>query len=297
MRRVLAAMAVVGLGLLGVPVAADAAPTGLQCGTDGTLSITAPGTYRLAGDLTCKITIDVPKHTTALTSINLRHHMLTGDILTGFEGPESIVDGTVAGKIGGEFNNPAPQLPMTSVKRVHVTGSVLLDDLEVRNSVIDGAVGVAGTVLVHHSTVRGGVSLNDSNDGVIVSIAHNTIGGGISEIGMFTRPDVIGVIDHNTVVGGISLFDDLKGLIVEHNLVTGSAGDGILVRLRGTDANLLPSPPELASVTLGHNTVVGNAGHGIDIQVTAPDFFIDGGGNHASGNGLDPQCVGVVCKP
>jgi hypothetical protein len=43
--------------------------------------------------------------------------------------------------------------------------------------------------------------------------------------------------------------------------------------------------------SLRGNTGSGNAGHGI----TAVSGTIDGGGNHANGNRVAPQCVGVVC--
>lgn len=40
------------------------------------------------------------------------------------------------------------------------------------------------------------------------------------------------------------------------------------------------------------NRAVANAGHGIEAYNVS-----DGGGNTASGNGVEPQCIGVVCTP
>ena len=42
--------------------------------------------------------------------------------------------------------------------------------------------------------------------------------------------------------------------------------------------------------TFTANQAIGNAGHGIEAYGAT-----DGGGNSAWGNGLEPQCVGVVC--
>ncbi len=52
-------------------------------------------------------------------------------------------------------------------------------------------------------------------------------------------------------------------------------------------------------MTLAHNTVIGNGGRGIYIEPVPPfnGAIIDGGHNRASGNLVEPQCTGVVCKP
>ena len=66
---------------------------------------------------------------------------------------------------------------------------------------------------------------------------------------------------------------------VTGNRISGSVVDGI--RLDGG-----------SGAAIGENTVINNGSYGI----YAPGA-VDAGGNHASGNGLTPQCVGVVCRP
>jgi hypothetical protein len=46
-----------------------------------------------------------------------------------------------------------------------------------------------------------------------------------------------------------------------------------------------------AGNTVKATTALDNLRRGIE----AVDGTIDGGGNHASGNGLEPQCAGVTC--
>ncbi len=57
-----------------------------------------------------------------------------------------------------------------------------------------------------------------------------------------------------------------------------NGGDGILVGVPGN--------------TLTANGANRNSGHGIE----AESGTIDGGGNHAHANGLQPDCVGIVCS-
>jgi hypothetical protein len=66
--------------------------------------------------------------------------------------------------------------------------------------------------------------------------------------------------------------------------------DNVLVR--NTDGILLPDDflPPVTGFSLGGNRAFNNVGHGI----FAPRS-VDLGGNVAHGNGIQPQCVGVVC--
>jgi hypothetical protein len=66
---------------------------------------------------------------------------------------------------------------------------------------------------------------------------------------------------------------------VVSNSAVGGDGDGIRVESAGT--------------FIRGNTANDNGALGIN----AVDGVIDGGGNHASGNGDPRQCVGVVCAP
>jgi Right handed beta helix region len=120
------------------------------------------------------------------------------------------------------------------------------------------------------------------------TVAGNTVSGaGIGiRTAAFTR---LGTISGNRVAGssgdGILIigpaFSPIVGTI-SGNTAVGNGGDGIDYQLASPGA----------AITFADNVARGNAGHGI----VAPAGAIDGGGNVASGNGTDPQCVNLVCS-
>jgi hypothetical protein len=81
---------------------------------------------------------------------------------------------------------------------------------------------------------------------------------------------------------GINLRSSTSRII--HNDVVGNGNTGI--RVVDPDAPALFFPYVLAGNNASHNH-----GHGIDVS----DPRWDGGGNIASGNVLDPQCINIVC--
>jgi hypothetical protein len=85
-------------------------------------------------------------------------------------------------------------------------------------------------------------------------------------------------VKDNALAGnGIEIHPGPRATRVIGNTITGAPGDGIRVFEPGT--------------LLRGNAASGNLAHGID----APNGASDGGGNTASANGLQPQCVGVAC--
>jgi parallel beta-helix repeat protein len=72
---------------------------------------------------------------------------------------------------------------------------------------------------------------------------------------------------------------------VDDNLVSGNVAD------RNGRAGGIAVQASATGNRLHGNTANANAGHGI----TAVRGTIDGGGNRASGNRSQPQCVGVKC--
>jgi Right handed beta helix region len=78
---------------------------------------------------------------------------------------------------------------------------------------------------------------------------------------------------------GIAVAAGATGTIVRWNLATGNGDDGIDVDAPGT--------------RIAHNTANDNG----DLGIEAVSGVIDGGGNHASGNGNLLQCLNVVCGP
>jgi parallel beta-helix repeat protein len=119
-------------------------------------------------------------------------------------------------------------------------------------------------------------------------------------------------IDRNTVtssgLAGIGLFGGSDSNRLTTNVANGSGGDGsngdpdggIFIdastgnRLDGNTANKNTTDGvhiTAAGNTVASTTATGNLRRGIE----AVAGTIDGGGNHASGNGLEPQCSGVAC--
>jgi parallel beta-helix repeat protein len=103
-------------------------------------------------------------------------------------------------------------------------------------------------------------------------------------------PAVDNVVRDNVVNGGgtsIALGPETGGVVlrtlVAQNVVTGATGDGI---------QLVGPSTGLATSTVTANVAVHNGNLGID----AVSGTIDGGGNHAAGNGNHLQCLNIVCR-
>lgn len=178
-----------------------------------------------------------------------------------------------------------------------------------RSIVLGGMVKVWGSsVSVTDNVIRGGIDLISTSSAIRdVRIEGNWVGhsprAGIAvapQLGAFPG-DVDGVIRRNIVWGsagpGIELGGglwNLGSLDVEANLLVGNGGSGFE---SSTDA---PGPPTAAGgpVTVRSNTALFNRGHGIDARWMAGTDgtgVVDGGGNRAALNALDPPCIGVVC--
>lgn len=178
-----------------------------------------------------------------------------------------------------------------------------------RSIVLGGMVRVWGSsVSVTDNVIRGGIDLVSTNSAIRdVHIEANWVGhsprAGIAvtpQLGNFPG-DVDGVIRRNIVWGSDGPGIDLGGglwnlgpLEIEDNLLVGNGGSGFE---SSTDA---PGPPAVAGgpVTVRGNTALFNRGHGIDARWMAGidgTGIVDGGGNRAALNALDPPCIGVVC--
>ncbi|MEA2660835.1 MAG: hypothetical protein QOH08_407 [Chloroflexota bacterium] len=119
-------------------------------------------------------------------------------------------------------------------------------------------------------------------------------------------------IAHNQVsasgLAGIALFGASDGNRLTSNVASASRGDGINgdpaggIYIEASASNVLDdntaskNSADGVRITSAGNTVksttaLDNLRRGID----AVEGTIDGGGNHARGNGLEPQCTGVAC--
>jgi len=170
---------------------------------------------------------------------------------------------------------------------------IRLEDNELRN-VGDGViVGVASETLVRHNAVnavgggeRGGfgVLLDGSVRG---SVDHNVVhvtGDGpaiyVAHLDAPTPPRDNRVTRNHVDsqhADGILVDPDATGTLVSGNVAVGSGDDGIDVDAPGT-------------------TLTGNvAAHNHDLGIEAVPGVVDGGGNHAWGNGNPAQCTNVSC--
>jgi parallel beta-helix repeat protein len=163
--------------------------------------------------------------------------------------------------------------------------------------------------------------LRDNGDGILVGASDTLISRNIvTGTGFFGFPDTAGfgiglggsvdtTVDRNIVTGGrgpaISLnaleTPPSRDIVISRNHVTSKLSDGIqidgatgtlLVRniaIRNGDDGI---DVEDAATTLTRNT----ANHNHDLGIEAVAGVIDGGGNHAAGNGNPAQCINIDCK-
>ena len=78
--------------------------------------------------------------------------------------------------------------------------------------------------------------------------------------------------------GGVVL-----GTLIDHNTVSNSLDDGI---------QLLGPSTGLETSTVTRNVAVHNG----DLGIAAVPGTVDGGGNHAAGNGNPLQCLNISCR-
>jgi hypothetical protein len=310
-RRWLLALSAVGI-VLGIVVPGPAGATrlpDLQCGVNPTTDV------RLRHDLTCEQGFrggtDAPR-----VNIDLGGHKL--EVINGTcstFGPcgavfdeASVTNGTVVGDLKD----------VRLVRRVRITGNVYLGE----------TAGPASTL--EHSVVRTGRVAVLSPDTTVTKnllLGSGPLGGGVTFIDSLRNLTDEQITGNHIVGAGITVFDscascpdDVSGVIAG-NIVTGSPGAGIdvsgqlpslgridirqnLVLFSGGDGIHVgpsPAPPEFGGgpIVLTRNRLIFNRGHGINSEwiTTDPTLgVVDGGGNHAVRNGLQPGCIGVSCS-
>lgn len=117
------------------------------------------------------------------------------------------------------------------------------------------------------------------------AIVNNDFTGNGTALSLAHSADVTGnVLTSNGV--GISSEPGIYGQTIARNTVSRSTGTGITVGAQ------IDEPGVANNVTVRGNRSVRNGGQGIVVGVGS----VDGGGNVASGNAVNPQCVGVVCS-
>jgi hypothetical protein len=126
-----------------------------------------------------------------------------------------------------------------------------------------------------NSFTGGGIIVDNDGGGVPGTIANNTIVG--------TSGDGISLGEGSGVPFGQGHH---IGLLISHNQVSYSGGDGIDLQPAGGPMN----------VTLTGNKLVNNAKYGIESPGNTPPSIIitDGGGNVTKGNGAG-QCLNINC--
>ena len=157
------------------------------------------------------------------------------------------------------------------------------DDNTITDNLVSHAVGPDGIGiqiygndnLVAHNTVidsiRYGIEVDDFQEEGHSPVFGNVLEGNVvngSELGIAIGPEAGGVV---------------LNTLIERNRVIGATDDGIQV--------LGPSTG-LATTTITRNVAVHNG----DLGIVAVTGTIDGGGNHAAGNGNPLQCVTIVCR-
>jgi large repetitive protein len=163
--------------------------------------------------------------------------------------------------------------------------------------------------------------LRDVGDGIIVGVASDTVvrhnvvngtgGGERGGFGVILDGAVGTTVDQNVV----RATGDGPGIYVAHldaataprdnrvtrNFASSQHADGILVDPDATGTMLsdnvaVTSGDDGIDVDAPGTTVTGNvADHNHDLGIEAVPGVIDGGGNHAMGNGNPAQCINVAC--
>jgi parallel beta-helix repeat protein len=172
-----------------------------------------------------------------------------------------------------------------TVTRNHVFGNgddmnVFGDDNTVTGNLVSDAVGCDdGQGCGFGISVEGG-----ANNLVAANIVARTLHSGI-RLDAYGSPAIGNVFRGNFVraagIDGIAIDPDQVGpvldTVLDSNVTTGATDDGIDV--------------ESPATTLTRNLAVHNG----DLGIEAVAGVIDGGGNHAAGNGNPAQCTNVAC--
>jgi hypothetical protein len=113
--------------------------------------------------------------------------------------------------------------------------------------------------------------------------------------------EVNGEIVGNRIVGsrghGIAFSGwgpNMGRLVIADNILRSNAGSGLWIKSGLSES---PNAPPGGPVTISGNRASSNGGgHGIDLDAIGMDI-VDGGGNIARRNAVNPQCVGLLCQP
>jgi large repetitive protein len=162
---------------------------------------------------------------------------------------------------------------------------------------------------------------NHTGDGILVGdasdnlIRHNLVigagGGEAGGFGIILDGAVRTTVDRNIFTGGLgpAIFvtrleaaAPSRDTVVSRNFVNSRRSDGILVDNGATGTLLvrnraIRNGDDGIDVDAPATTVTRNiANHNHDLGIEAVPGVIDGGGNHAAGNGNPAQCINIDCK-
>jgi large repetitive protein len=162
---------------------------------------------------------------------------------------------------------------------------------------------------------------NHTGDGILVGdasdnlIRHNLVigagGGEAGGFGIVLDGAVRTTVDRNIFTGGLgpAIFvtrleaaAPSRDTVVSRNFVNSRRSDGILVDNGATGTLLIRNRAirngdDGIDVDAPATTVTRNiANHNHDLGIEAVPGVIDGGGNHAAGNGNPAQCINIDCK-
>jgi large repetitive protein len=162
---------------------------------------------------------------------------------------------------------------------------------------------------------------NHTGDGILVGdasdnlIRHNLVigagGGEAGGFGIILDGAVRTTVDRNIFTGGLgpAIFvtrleaaAPSRDTVVSRNFVNSRRSDGILVDNGATGTLLIRNRAirngdDGIDVDAPATTVTRNiANHNHDLGIEAVPGVIDGGGNHAAGNGNPAQCINIDCK-
>jgi large repetitive protein len=162
----------------------------------------------------------------------------------------------------------------------------------------------------HHT--GDGMLVGDASDTLI---RHNLVigagGGEAGGFGIILDGAVRTTVDQNIFTGGLgpAIFvtrleaaAPSRGTVVSRNFVNSKHSDGILVDNGATGTLLvrnraIRNGDDGIDVDAPATTVTRNiANHNHDLGIEAVPGVIDGGGNHAAGNGNPAQCINIDCK-
>ena len=162
---------------------------------------------------------------------------------------------------------------------------------------------------------------NHTGDGILVGdasdnlIRHNLVigagGGEAGGFGIILDGAVRTTVDRNIFTGGrgpaifvtkLEAAAASRDTVISRNFVNSKFSDGILVDNGATGTLLVGNlairngddgiDVDVPGTTLTRNT----ANHNHDLGIEAVPGVIDGGGNHAAGNGNPAQCTNIDCK-